>query len=110
MTVQIPTTQNLEISDIEERLQLLIDKVSRNELRVIVEESGTPVAALVSVEYLDRWARLDQVREERFAVLDRMREAFAGVSPEEIERETAKAVAEVRAEMAAERAERALGR
>jgi hypothetical protein len=56
---------------------------------------------------LERWARLDRERDERFAVLDRMRAAIADVPPEEIEREVAKAVAEVRAEMAAERAESA---
>jgi hypothetical protein len=52
---------------------------------------------------LERLARLDAQREERFAVVDRMRAAFADVPTEEIEREAAKAVAEVRAEMAAER-------
>ena len=36
-------------------------------------------------------------REERFAVIDRMREAFADVSPEEIEREAERSVAEARA-------------
>lgn len=46
---------------------------------------------------------VDQEREERFAIIDRMREAFADVSTEEIEREVARAVAEVRAEMEAER-------
>lgn len=45
--------------------------------------------------------------ENPFAVIDRMRAAFADVSDEEIERETAKAIAEVRAEMAAERAREA---
>jgi hypothetical protein len=46
---------------------------------------------------------MDEERESRFAVIDRMREAFADVPTEEIEQEVAKAVAEVRAEMAAER-------
>ncbi len=42
-------------------------------------------------------------RQAQFAVIDRMREAFANVSTEEIEREVATAVAEVLAEMEADR-------
>ena len=40
---------------------------------------------------------------ERAEVINQMREAFKDVSPEELEREAEKAVAEVRAEMRAER-------
>ena len=46
---------------------------------------------------------LDQDREARFTVIDEMREACADVSTDEIKREVAKALAEVRAEMEAER-------
>jgi hypothetical protein len=45
-----------------------------------------------------------KAREELWAVIQRMREAFKDVSQEEIEREVDKAVAQVRAEMRAERA------
>jgi prevent-host-death family protein len=103
MGLREPNTQTLELSDVEDRCSHLVDEVSRNELRVIVAEAGTPIAAVISVADLERWARLDREREERFAVLDRMRAPFADVPPEELEREVAKAIAEVRAEMAAER-------
>lgn len=49
--------------------------------------------------------RLDQEQRDRehdFAVIDRMAAAFADVPFDEIEAEAAKALAEVRAEMAAE--------
>ena len=75
-----------------------------------MEESGAPIAALVSLEDLERLTRLDEEREERFAVVDRMRAAFADIPTAEIEREAAKAVAEVRAEMAAEQQIRARNR
>jgi nicotinamidase-related amidase len=39
---------------------------------------------------------LDRERDERFAVIDRMREAFKDVSPEEIEREADRSVAAAR--------------
>ena len=100
-------TRTVEISDAKNQLSPLANEVSRQRLRIIVAESGAPVAALVSLGDLERLARIDAEREARFAVVDRMREAFADVSTEEIEREVAKALAEVRAEMAAERVERA---
>src|SRR5687767_14573326 len=103
MLLQEPTTQTIDVADIEDRLPHLVDEVSRNEIRVIVEASGRPLAALISVTDLERWARFDREREARFAVIDRKRAAFADVPPEELEREITKAVAEVRAEMAAER-------
>ena len=86
----------------------VVTEVARKEIRVIDKESGIPIAAIVSVDDLERWARLDQERNERFAVIDRMREAFADVPTEEIEREVDRAVAEVRAEMASARKSRAL--
>ena len=106
MREQEPMTRTLKISDVKNGLSRLVNEVYRKEARVLIEKSGIPVAALVSAEDLARLAQLDREREERerrFAVLDRMRAAFKDVPPEEIERETAKAVAEVRAEMAAER-------
>ena len=57
----------------------------------------------MSIEDMRALAQFDEVRAERLRLLELMREPFRDVSPEEIERETAKAVAEVRAEMKAER-------
>ena len=97
------TTRTVEISEAKNQLSPLANEVSRQRLRIVVAESGAPVAALVSLHDLERLARFDAEREARFAVVDRMRDAFADVSTEEVEREVAKALAEVRAEMAAER-------
>ena len=98
-----PMTRAIEISEVKSRLSLLVNEVSRNEIRIIVEEAGAPIAALVSLADLERLAQFEKQREQRFAVVDRMRAAFADVPTEEIEREAARAVAEVRAEMTAER-------
>ncbi len=51
-------------------------------------KSGIPVAALVSMDDLERLDRLDREREERFKIIDKVREAFRGVPEEEIQRET----------------------
>jgi prevent-host-death family protein len=106
MTEQEPSTQTMKISDVKAKLSSLVKEVYRQQTRVLVEKAGIPVAALVSVQDLQRLAQLDEQRAERRRVLESMREPFRGVPAEEIERETAKAVAEVRAEMAAERERR----
>ena len=67
----------------------------------MVEKSGIPVAGIVSIQDLERLDRLDRERAERaerFKVLEEFAAGFADQSPEEIERETARAIAEVRAE------------
>ncbi len=109
MREQEPMTQTMKISDVKTKLSSLVNEVYRKETRVLVEKAGIPVAALVSAEDLKQLARLDAERAERRRVVEAMRAPFRGVSAEEIERETAQAVAEVRAEMRAERATPAAG-
>jgi hypothetical protein len=70
---------------------------------VVVEESGAPIAALVSLDDLERLMDSHRDGDARLEVIDRMRAAFADISTEEIEREVEKALAEVRDEMEAER-------
>ena len=105
MIEQEPETRTMKISDVKAKLSSLVNEVYRQQTRVLVEKAGIPVAALVSVQDLQRLAQLDEQRADR-RVLESMREPFRGIPAEEIKRETAKAVAEVRTEMAAEREER----
>ncbi len=103
MSEPTPPTRILKISDVKANLSSLVNEVYRRETRVLIEKSGIPVAALVSTGDLERLARLDVQRAERQQVLEAMREPFRDVSAEEIEREAAKAIAEVRAERRAAR-------
>jgi|SRR5215213_133445 len=103
MREQEPMTQTMKISDVKNSLSSLVNKVYRKETRVLVEKAGIPVAAIVSAEDLRQLARLDEQRAERRLVVAAMREPFRDVPAEEIEEETAKAVAEVRQEMRQER-------
>jgi prevent-host-death family protein len=105
-----PKTETMKISDVRSHINTLVNRVYRKETRVVVEKSGIPVAAIVSLEDLERLERLERERAARFAVLDKLREAFAGVPVEEIEREAARAVAEARADMRAEREQLAVKR
>lgn len=96
-------TQTMKISEVKQQFNRLTNEVFRQESRILVEKSGIPVAALVSADDLRRLERLDRERTERFNVLDELAAAFADQTDEQIEQETARAVAKVRAEMRAAR-------
>lgn len=88
--------QTVKASEARENFSQLINKVFRREARVIVEKSGIPVVAIVSAEDLRLLSELEAERDRRFELLDEIGEAFKDVPAEEIEREVAKAIAEVR--------------
>jgi prevent-host-death family protein len=96
MREQEPVTRTMKISEVKNALSRVMTQDYRKETRVLVEKSGIPVAAIISMDDLERFDRLEREREERFAVIDRMREAFADVPPEEIEQEAERSVAEAR--------------
>jgi prevent-host-death family protein len=92
----------MKASEARQQFSHLINQVFRRETRVIVERSGIPVAAIISAEDLERFNRLEEQRTERFKALEESWTAFEGVSPEEIEREVAKALAAARKKRRAE--------
>jgi PHD/YefM family antitoxin component YafN of YafNO toxin-antitoxin module len=103
MLKQEPTTQTMKLSDVEACLSSLVEAISRQQTRILIETDGVPVAALISIEDLQQLVILDEERAERWQILEAMRAPFRGVPTEEIEREAAKAIAEVRAERRATR-------
>ena len=98
-----PMTQTLNVSETRQQLSQVLNKVFRRETRVIVEKSGIPVAAIISVADLERLNQLEAERAKDFAILDEIGQAFADVSPAELEREVAKAVQAARRELRKER-------
>jgi prevent-host-death family protein len=96
------------ISALKNSLSRVVNAVSNDEARVLIEKNGVPVAAIVSVSDLrklvhrDRTIR-DQEDDDPFAVIERAREAFKDVPPEEIEQETDRIIARIRAENRAAR-------
>lgn len=98
MSEREPMTKTMKASEARQQWSQLLNQVFRKETRVIVEKSGIPVAAIISTEDLKRLTRLEGEREKDFAILDEIGETFKDVPPEEIEREVAKAIAQVRAE------------
>ncbi len=81
-----------------DHLSRLVDQLSRQRTRIVIEQDGEPVAALVSNEDLRRLIQLDYEREEHQRLLDRLRAPFTDRTPDQIERDVASVIAEVRAE------------
>src|ERR687884_547776 len=98
MAEREPVTQVVNAAEARQKWSQLLDQVSHSKTRVVVEKSGIPVAAIISAKDLEWFQWLEARRAERFNVLDEIGAAFKDVPPEEIEREVAKALEEVRKE------------
>jgi prevent-host-death family protein len=96
----------IKLSEARSTFRALVNDVYRTHDRVIVEKSGIPVAAIVSVADLERLDRFERERDERFKIIDEIRARFADVDPEELEREAVNAIAAVRAKKRSGTAER----
>jgi prevent-host-death family protein len=98
MQEQEPMTKTIKASAARQQFSQLLNEVFRKESRVVAEKSGIPVAAIISASDFTRLARLEAERNKDFAILDEVREAFKDVPAEEIEREVARAINQVRKE------------
>lgn len=103
MREQHPMIRTIKASVARAQFSELVNKVYRRESRILVEKSGIPVAAIVSVEDLERLRQLDARREELFSALDVIGEKFQDVPEEEVEGEVTRALTEARAERRHER-------
>jgi prevent-host-death family protein len=90
-------TETLKFTDARPQLSGLLDRVFRRETRIVIRKGTIPVAALVSLDDLDRLLRLDATRAAELAILDEIGHAFADQTPAEIARATAEAVEAARA-------------
>ena len=98
-----PKTETMKISQVKQGLHALVNRVYKHETRILIEKREIPVAAIVSVQDLQRLEQLDRKWAEGERALRKFASGFADQTPEDIEREVAKAIAEVRAEKWAER-------
>ena len=95
-----PRTQTVDVTDAQRDFKPLVKRVSKLETRVLVEEDGLPVAALVSPSDLDELTLLDGYRRDPWSVVDDIHADNRDKDPDEVERDVAEAIAEVRAEVA----------
>ncbi len=98
MAERVPTTRAMKASETRQQWSQVLNRVFRRQLRVVVEKSGIPVAAIISADDLERFCRLEEERARDFSVLDEVSEAFKEAPDGEIDREVARALADVRAE------------
>lgn len=91
-------TRTVHAATAQQQWTELLHQVSREETRVLVEECGSPLAAIVSAADLRRLEQMDRARQRAFEALEATGAAFKDVHEEELEREIDQAVAEVRAE------------
>jgi len=96
MPERTPAVETVSVSEARQNFSQLLNRVFRQEVRVVVEKSGIPVAAIISATDLKRFQRLERERAERFRALDETRDAFKDVPDEELEAEVAKAIAAAR--------------
>src|SRR5215213_4111784 len=102
MIGQEPAKRTLKISDVKARLSSLVNEVYRKETRVLIEKAGIPVAALVSIEDLERLTRLDREWTAGTKALQEFSAACQDVPVAELEEQVARIIAEGRARDEAE--------
>lgn len=102
MQTKQPESRTMSASEVRSHWSEVVEDVYRGEARVIVERSGIPVAAVISLDEYKQFERSEAERRSRMKVLEESWKAFEGVPPEEIEREVERAIAEVRAQRRAE--------
>ncbi len=96
-------TESLKFTEARAKLSSLLDCVFQRKTRIRLYKGNTPVAAIVSIEDLEWLEQDDRRRAQAFEHMERFAEAFRDVSEEELEMRINEAVAQVRAEMDAER-------
>jgi prevent-host-death family protein len=89
-------TQTINASTARQEWSKILNKVFREETRILVEKSGIPVAAIISAEDLKRLDRLEKERSDRFRILDEVKAAFRDIPESEIENEVDQALTRVR--------------
>ena len=88
--------QTIQLSDVKDPLLRLVREVFRKETRVIVENAGEPVAALISAEDLRRLNDLDRAWDERTKAIERFSKAFADIPADDAEADVARIIEEGR--------------
>lgn len=96
--------RSVDLVDIQEQIRALAGDIWHNAGRAIIEDGGTPVAALISLRDLDHLNQLDMRREEVWAAIQALRSRFEDVPEEELMAEALKAQKEAREDMDRERA------
>ena len=89
------TTETMSEADSREQYSEILDRVRKDEDRVIIEKDGVPVAAIVRLSVVRDAETTERRRQELREAFEATRKAMRGIPPDEIEREIEKAIVEV---------------
>ncbi len=98
--------KRISAKDARVQFSEIMGRVHYGKETVIVEKQGKPMVAIIDIDLYELW---QEEREARFGVLDEMRSKSRGKRQEEIEKDVAEAVSEVRASARQLRGKRAQG-
>jgi prevent-host-death family protein len=98
-----PALETMNVSEARKQFSETLDRVHRREARVVVEKSGIPVGAIVSMDDLEQLKRIDRNRTQLLEAMTNIARHFEDVPEAELEREVEKAIAEVKAERRGQR-------
>ena len=87
--------RQITIEKVALNLQAAVDEVKERHEQLIMTQDGQPVAALVSMDFLQRWLT---EREKAFEFFKDLPTWNSPYSEEEVEADIEKAISEVRAE------------
>lgn len=103
MTEPINPPVYMAASEVRQNFSATINRVAEEETRIIIRKDGAPVAAIVPLRDVRSLEQSDAKFAAARAAIERLRDKFKDVDPEELDREAEKAIREVRADMEAER-------
>ena len=70
MPEQKPVIQKMKAAEVGQSFEELLKQVSSGDIRVIVDEDGTTLGAIISAEDLARLSQMEQRNKRYFAILD----------------------------------------
>ncbi len=91
--------RQIPLEQVALNLQATVDEVKKRHEQLIVTQGGQPVAALVPIEFFQRW--LDE-RDKAFKFYDNLPTWNLPYSEEEVEADIEQAIREVRSEYKAQ--------
>jgi hypothetical protein len=94
----------LDISAVSTEVREFLVRVAQRGRPIVLQENGRDLLAFVSPADLERLRSLDQLRHERFAVVEEVHRRNQDLDAEEVERDIAEEIAAMRAEDRARRA------
>ncbi|MGI8484174.1 MAG: type II toxin-antitoxin system Phd/YefM family antitoxin [Thermomicrobiales bacterium] len=90
-----PITETMSVSESRKQYSEILNRVFKDDERVVIEKNGIPIAAIVPMSVVRDATFTEQRRAELRAAFRATREEFRGIPPEEIEREIERAIVEV---------------